>query len=178
MKTSKALLDSGADAHIWIDPEAYITLEPPDIPSIAVGKEGEKVEFVAMGTVLMGMSMTAKSGEQVPKGVLIKKAYLPKKGHSAINIISTGRWFEMQGVKIFLNDVMKLEIGESFTHDFSKMNYSPYIVVKTAGNQRGENQPHVRVHLTGVPKHTMLRAAHLRLGHAAFDHTAKVFDLV
>jgi hypothetical protein len=130
------------------------------------------VEFVAMGSrVLMGLSMTAKSGEQVPKGVLIEKTYLPKKGHSSMNIISTGRWFEMQGVKIFLNDVRKLEIGE-FTHDFNLMNYSPYIVVKTAENQRGENQPHIRVHLTGVPKHTMLRAAHLRLGHAAFDHTA------
>ena len=29
MKTSKARLDSGADAHIWIHPAAYITLEPP-----------------------------------------------------------------------------------------------------------------------------------------------------
>jgi hypothetical protein len=86
-KTSKALLDSGADAHIWIDRDAYLTLEPPDIPFIGVGKDGEKVDFIAMGTVLMGMTMTAKNGDQVPKGMLIEKAYLPKKGYSAINII-------------------------------------------------------------------------------------------
>ena len=129
-KTSKALLDSCADAHIWIDQDAYLNLMPPDIPSIGVGKDGEKVEFVAMGTVMMGMSLTSRNGDQEPTGVIIERAYLPKKGHSAINIISTGRWFEMQGVKIYLNDVNKLEIGE-FTHEFSTMNYSPYIVVKT-----------------------------------------------
>jgi hypothetical protein len=162
--------------NIWIDRDAYLTLGPPDIPSIGVGKDGEKVDFIAMGTVLMGMTMTTKNGDQVPKGMLIEKAYLPAKGHSAINIISTGRWFEMQRVKIFLNDVMKLEIGD-FTHDFSAMNYSPCIVVKTPEIQRGSDELQLRVHLTGVPKHTMLRAAHLRLGHAAFDHTANVFDL-
>jgi hypothetical protein len=46
----------------------------------------------------------------------------------------------MQGVMIFLNDVMKLEIGE-FTHDFSAMNYSPYIVVKPPDIKRDAEKP-------------------------------------
>ena len=118
-----------------------------------------------MGTVLIGLPMMSPSGETVPMAVMIEKAYLPKKGQSSLCILSTGRLFEKQGIKIMLNGVNILEIGE-YSYKFGTRNYSPFLTATIPDSQGGSSRPRVSVHVTGVPRHTTLRAGHLRLGHA------------
>ena len=129
-----------------------------------------------MGTVLIGLPMTAPSGETIPMAVMIEKAYLPKKGQSSLCILSTGRLFEKQGIKITLNDVNRLEIGE-YSYKFGTRNYSPFITATIPDSQGGDSRPRVSVHVTGVPRHTTLRAGHMRLGHASMQTVAEVFGL-
>ena len=136
------LLDSCSDAHIFCDRDAFITYLKPDLPAITVGKEGEQVEFEAMGTVLIGLPMTSPSGETVPMAVMIEKAYLPKRGQSSLCILSTGRLFEKQGIKITLNGMNILEIGE-YSYKFGTRNYSPFVTATIPDSQGGGSRPRV-----------------------------------
>ena len=173
-KTKRFLLDSCADMHICNDPGAFLTFGPPDLAQVGVGKAGEYVKFEGMGTIVIGMAVEHASGEKSAMGLLIEKAYKPMPGHSSTNIISTGRIFEMQSVEFWPNATNRLVLGE-YHHDFSLQNFSPYILA--AVPMKSESNKQVNVHITGVPRHTTLRAAHLRLGHASWKWVATVFGI-
>ena len=174
----RILLDSCSDAHIIPSASAFITSSAPDLKSIGVGRAGVKVEFTAMGVVAIGLRVTnEETGAMQNIALLLDKAYLPAEGQANTCIISTGRLYEMQGIEIFLNDDNRLVMGR-YSHQFSNINFSPTAAAMLAsGPPRSLNAMTVRVHLTGVPKHTSLRAGHLRLGHASFASTALAFGL-
>ena len=131
-----------------------------------------------MGVVAIGLRvMNEESGAEENIGLLLDKAYLPAAGQASTCIISTGRLFEKQGIEIFLNGDNRLVMGR-YSHRFNNVNFSPSAyAVLAQGPPRSLHAKTVRVHLTGVPKHTTLRAGHLRLGHASFELTALAFGL-
>ena len=169
----RVLLDSCSDAHVVPSESAFITRSTPDLPSIGVGRDGVKVEFTAMGVVAIGLRvMNEESGAEENIGLLLDKAYLPAAGQASTCIISTGRLFEKQGIEIFLNGDNRLVMGR-YSHRFNNVNFSATASAVLAQDPpRSLHAKTVRVHLTGVPKHTTLRAGHLRLGHASSSQAA------
>ena len=128
--------------------------------------------------------------------MLIEKAYLPKKGHASLNILSTGRLFKRQGICIEENGIDKLRVADRVV-PFMRRNYSPVVKVIVPGESassvwstQGEAQSlgpettsielediqvqECNVHIRGAPRHVGLQVLHKRLGHIHFAKLAEI----
>ena len=176
------LLDSGSDAHIVPRPECYLSMQKPDLGRVRVGKEGQYLHFRAMGPCLVGILLKAtKTKPQRVAAFVLDKCYLPEEGDGNTFIMSTGRAWMTQGIRVWEAGVDELCIGEH-TAKFARRNFSPVIKILVPAQK-----PALRItldmagcfghHVTGAP-HTSAsswRLKHWRLVHGDDQWMRRLF---
>ena len=155
------LTDNCSDAHIVTDKSCFISyVSPADVGSIAVGKDGEQVEFVGMGMAVMALVGVDSNGKEEALALVLDKAYHPAPGHSRMSIISLGRLFAQQGVEFYENGRDVLVIG-NYEVRMSRRYYSPHVVALYPSEPA---RLELAAHISGGGTLTV-RLGHLRLAH-------------